>query len=158
MRLTVPKLQLRCVLPYTGKSSLDLRVRVRRMTEKNIPFCKLNVVFRSTCRLGNCLRFKDSLEKNSSLEKSTAMRVVTARLLITEKPSDCFFYQRVCVHENLHLTEKRIKNIKVSAISDHLLQCDSPKTFDDFDILTSDSNKFELLIKEHLLIKRDVPI
>ena len=30
---------------------------------------------------------------------------------------------------------KRIKNAKESAISDHLLQCDSPITFDDFDIL-----------------------
>ena len=61
--LTVPKLQLVCVLPYTGKSSLDLRARLRRTIEKNIPFCKLNVVFRSTCRLGNLFRLKDSLEK-----------------------------------------------------------------------------------------------
>ena len=51
--LTVPKLQLVCVLPYTGKSSLDLRARLRRTIEKNIPFCKLNVVFRSTYGLGN---------------------------------------------------------------------------------------------------------
>ena len=49
--LTVPKLQLVCVLPYTGKPSLDLIARLRCTIEKNIPFCKLNVVFRSTCRL-----------------------------------------------------------------------------------------------------------
>ena len=66
--LTVPKLRSVCVLPYTGKSSLDLRTRLRRTIEKNIPFCKLNVVFRSTCRLGNLFRFKYSLEKKSSLE------------------------------------------------------------------------------------------
>ena len=62
---TVPKLQLVYVLPYTGKSSLDLRACLRRRIEKNTPFCKLNVVFRSTCRLGNLFRFKDSLEKNT---------------------------------------------------------------------------------------------
>ena len=66
--LTVPKLRSVCVLPYTGKSSLDLRTRLRRTIEKNIPFCKLNVVFRSICRLGNLFRFKYSLEKKSSLE------------------------------------------------------------------------------------------
>ena len=56
---------------------------------------------------------------------------------------------------NLNLMRKRIKNIKDLAISDHLLQCDFRITFDVFDILTSDSNKLKLLIKESLLIKRD---
>ena len=59
--LTVPKLQLVCWFPYTGKSSPDSRARFGRMIEKNIPFCKLNVVFRSTCRLSHLFRFKDSL-------------------------------------------------------------------------------------------------
>ena len=57
-----------------------------------------------------------------------------------------------------NLTGKRIKNAKESAISDHLLRCDSPITFDNFDILVSDSNKFKLLIKESLLIKLDKPV
>ena len=39
--LTVPKLQLVCALPCTGKSSFDLRVRVRHTTEKDIRFCEL---------------------------------------------------------------------------------------------------------------------
>ena len=60
---TVSKVQLVCMLPDAGKSSLDLRTHLRCMIEKNIPFCKLNVVFRPSCRLGNLFRFKDSLEK-----------------------------------------------------------------------------------------------
>ena len=56
------------------------------------------------------------------------------------------------------LMEKRIKNAKELAISDHLLQCDSPITFDDFDILSSDSNKFKLLTMESLLIKHEKPV
>ena len=66
--LTVPKIQLVCFLPYTGKSSLDLRACLRRAIEKNILFCQLNIVFRTTCRLGNFFQFKDSVEKKSSLE------------------------------------------------------------------------------------------
>ena len=56
------------------------------------------------------------------------------------------------------LMEKRIKNAKELAISDHLLQCDSPITFDDFDILSSDSKKFKLLTTESLLIKHEKPV
>ena len=47
----------------------------------------------------------------------------------------------------LHLAGKYVKNAKELAIYDHLLlQCKSPITFDDFDILASDSNKFKFKI------------
>ena len=64
--MTAPKLQLVCVLPYTGKCSLDLRAHLRLAIEKIIPFFKFDIVFRFACRLGNLFRFKDSLEKNIS--------------------------------------------------------------------------------------------
>ena len=40
MSLKVPKLQFVCVLPYIRKSFLDLKIRLRSATKKNIPFCK----------------------------------------------------------------------------------------------------------------------
>ena len=57
-----------------------------------------------------------------------------------------------------NLTGKRVKNLKESAISERLLQCDCTIDFDNFDILASDTNSFRLLIKESLLIKRDKPV
>ena len=42
-------------------------------------------------------------------------------------------------------------------MSDPLLQCDSPITFDGFDILAFVSHKFKLLIKGSLII-RDKPV
>ena len=57
-----------------------------------------------------------------------------------------------------NLTEKLITNAEESAMSDHLLQRDSPITFDDFNILAFDSNKFKLLIKESLFVKCDKPV
>ena len=57
-----------------------------------------------------------------------------------------------------NLTGKRVKNVKESAVSDHLLQCDCTIDFDIFDNLASDTNSFRLLIKESLLIKRDKPV
>ena len=56
------------------------------------------------------------------------------------------------------LTGKCLKNIKQSAISDHQLQCNCTINFDNFDILAAESNKFKLLLRESLLIKRDKPI
>ena len=57
-----------------------------------------------------------------------------------------------------NLTSKRVKNVKESAVSDHLLQCNCAIAFDHFDVLASDTNSFRLLIKESLLIKRDKPV
>ena len=57
-----------------------------------------------------------------------------------------------------NLTSKRVKNVKESAVSDRLLQCNCATDFDHFDVLASDTNSFRLLIKESLLIKRDKPV
>ena len=151
--LTVPKLQLVCVLPYTGKSSLDLRAHLRRTIEKNIPFCKLNVVLRSTCRLGNLFRFKDSLVKK--IISGIVYRYTCSNCKVTYYGKTFrYFFTRAFEHIGTsNLAGKRIKNAKELAISEHLLQCDSPIISYDFDILASDSNKFKLLIKESLLIK-----
>ena len=69
------------------------------------------------------------------------------------------FYVTSAEHMGIsHLTNKRLKNVKQSAISDHLLTCDCNINFDDFTILSKDSNNINLLIKESLLISRDKPI
>ena len=57
-----------------------------------------------------------------------------------------------------NLPGKHVKNVKESAVSDHLLQCDCANDFDHFDILASDTNCFRLLIKESLLIRCDKPV
>ena len=56
-----------------------------------------------------------------------------------------------------NLTGKRTKNIKQSAVSDHILECNCSIGFDHFGILAPDRNNFRLLIKESLLIKHDQP-
>ena len=56
-----------------------------------------------------------------------------------------------------NLTGKRLKSVKQSAVSDHLLECNYSIDFDHFNILASDANKFRLFILESLLIKRDQP-
>ena len=57
-----------------------------------------------------------------------------------------------------HLKTKRLKIVKQSAISDHVLTCDCNININNFTILSKDSNNINLLIKESLLIVRDKPI
>ena len=46
----VSKRELTFVLPYLGKLSFDLRTRLRRTIERDLPYCKLKIIFRSKCR------------------------------------------------------------------------------------------------------------
>ena len=59
----VLKKELTFVLPYLGKLSQDLRTRLREIIKRNLPYCKLKVIFRSKCRLNTLFHFKDSHEK-----------------------------------------------------------------------------------------------
>ena len=66
------------------------------------------------------------------------------------------FLTRAAEHMGIsNLTGIRLKCVKKSAVSDHLLEYNCSIDFDHFDILASDANIFRLLIKESLLIKRD---
>ena len=67
-------------------------------------------------------------------------------------------FTRAAEHMGIsNLTGNRLKCVKKSAVSDQVLEYNFSIDFDHFDILASDPNKFRLLIKESLLIKRDQP-
>ena len=56
------------------------------------------------------------------------------------------FFSRASEHMvTSNMASKRIKNTKESAISNQLFQCNFPITFNDFDILASDSHNFAKL-------------
>ena len=70
---------------------------------------------------------------------------------------------KVRIYEHLgisHLTEKKVKidNNKLTAIQEHLLCCNYSQSFEDFSIMTRESNDFKLKTVESLLIARDKPI
>ena len=147
----VPKRELICVLPYLGKASLDLRTRLRRTIERNLPF-------RSKCRLNTLFRFKDSLEKKIRSGINYCYTCSNCKVTYYEK-SFRHFYTRVAEHMGIsNLIGKRLKNVIQPAMSGHLLQCNCTINFDDFDILAAEPNEFKLLLRESLLIKRDKPI
>ena len=92
----------------------------------------------------HCFVLKISLIRKFVLILFIVVRVVATMLLITYR----HFFTRATKDVGIsNLTGKRVKIVKGSAVSDHLLQCDCTIDFDHFDILASDSNNFRLLIK-----------
>ena len=53
--LTVEKKELFITLPYLGNLSLTTRTRLQNSMNRNLPFCKIKVIFKSTARLSNLL-------------------------------------------------------------------------------------------------------
>ena len=71
------------------------------------------------------------------------------------------FKVRICEHLGIsQLTRKKVKidNKKLKVIQEHLLCCNNSSSFEDFSILTRESNDFKLKILESLLIPRDKPM
>ena len=62
------------------------------------------------------------------------------------------------MHFISHWKKVKTENKKLTAIHEHLLCCNYSPFFEDFPILTSESNAFEFKIIESLLIARDKPI
>ena len=153
-----PKRELTFVLTYLSKLSFDLRTRLRRTVERDLPYCKLKKVFRSKCRVNTLFRFKDPLKKK--IRSGIIYRYTCSNYKVTYYGKTFrHFYTRAAAHMEIsNLTGKCLKSVKQSVISDHLLQRNYPIKVDDFSILATDCNKFKLLLRESLLIKRDKPI
>ena len=134
---------------------MQLRTCLVNSIESNLKFCKLKVIFQSPCKLNSLFRYKDSLQKK--IRSDIVYRYMCSNCKVTYYGKTYrHFFTRAAEHMGIsNLTGKRLKCVKQSAVSDHLLQCNCSIDFDHFDILASDANKFRLLIKESLLIKRD---
>ena len=144
--------------PYLGEISLWTRTKLRKSLKDLLNSCKLEIVFKSQRKLSNVFRFKDRLPSDlvsGAVYKYTCGRCNSTYYGQTDR--------RLKVRSGEHigispLTFKKTKPSKESAIRDHLLNCNNIPSFEEFTILTNGNNKFDLEIKESLLIKRDRPI
>ena len=162
----VPKKELVCVFPFRRRKSLEIKNGLQNDIERTLPYCKLKVIFTSPSKIANHFRFKDVLPKKLWLLKKLCSGIVSSlkctsysTIYYGKTKRHFHFYVRGTQHIGIsHLTNKHLKNVKQSAISDHLLTCDCNINVDDFTILSKDSNNINLLIKGSLLISREKPI
>ena len=153
--LKTSKKELTCVLPFLGKKSMQLRTRLVNSIESNLKFCNLKVIFQSPSKPNSLFRYKDSLLKK--IRSDIVYRYMCSNCKVTYYGKTYHhFFTRAAEHMVISsLTGKRLKYVKQSAVSDHLLEYNCSIDFDHFDILASHANRFRLLIKESLLLNYD---
>ena len=119
--ITVPKKDVLIVLPFLSQFSVNLRSRLYNCFNKSLPQCNMKVIFKSTNRLSNFFRFKDSIPKE--LRSDIVYKFLCSNCNIT-------YYGETERHLNVRsgehlslsaLTGKRVNNNKKSAVKDHCL-------------------------------------
>ena len=100
---TVPKLEIRIVLPCLGSISSITKTRLTRCIGKRLKFCKLKFVFQTSNKLKNYIRFNDRVSE------TLQSNFLCSKLPITVKPTDIrsFGFQntRVFLPEQVSVSE-----------------------------------------------------
>ena len=124
---------------------------------KNLPFCKIKVIFKSATHLSKFFRFENIVPFN--LGSNVVYKLSCGRCNAT-------YYGETCRHLNIRvgehscvspLTGKKSKAKTATAIKDHMFLCDHVVSRKDFKMLVNSNSGFHLNIKESLLMARDKP-
>ena len=159
----IPKRNALVKLPFLESTSFQIQKNLQKLFSDKLTFCNLKTVFTSSIRVKIFFTFKQNMPK-----------MLLSGLVYKYKCCDgsnasCYgktkfkrpFKVRICEHLGVsHLTGKMIKidNNKLRVIQGHLLCCNYSPSFENFSILTRESNVFKLKIMESLLIARDKPL
>ena len=148
------------MLPFLGSTLFQIRNKLQKLFSDKLTSCNLKTVFTSPVRVKSFFTFKGKLPK-----------MLLSRLAYMYKCGGCnaTYYGktkrqlkvRIWEHSGIsHFTGKKVKidNNKLTTIQEHLLCCNYSPSFEDFSMLTWESNDFKLKIMEGLLIARDKPI
>ena len=121
--------------------------------------CNLNIIFTSPIRVKCFFICNDKLPKMFFSGLAYNYKCGGCNTTYYGK-AKCHFKVRICEHLILSRLTKKVKtdNNKVTALQEHLLCCNFSPSFEDFPILTRESNDFKLKIMESLIIARDKPI
>ena len=135
----------------------------RNLFTDKLMYYNLKIVFTSSRTVKWFFTFKDKLRRRllSGLVYKYKCGGCSAPFYSKTKR---YFKVQICEHLGIsHLTGKKVKSDKnkLMAIQERLLCCNYSPSFEDFSILTRESNKFKLELMENLLIacgKSDKPV
>ena len=142
-------------LPYLGNLSLTIRTRLQNSINKNLPFCKIKVIFKSTTRLSKFFRFKNKVSFN--LRSIVVYKFSSSRYNATYYDETCRYLNiRVGEHSGVSpVTGKKSKAKTTTAIKDHMLLIDHVVSLEDFKIVAS-SNLWQVVIQNFTLRSKKV--
>ena len=148
---------LRLVIPFLGRSSLELKKHLIKLLKRNLPSgYKFTIVFKSQTKIHQFFKFKDNFPKHMMshiVYKYTCDRCNAIYYGLTERHVKYRWSEHMGVSP---LTGREIVGIKTD-IRDHNIICENKAKYDDFKIVARDDKVFNLRIKESLLIRKDKP-
>ena len=154
---TVPKKEFRIILPFLGTLSGKTQKRIQNMFNKLIPWGKINIVYKTQCRISHLFRFKDTLPNqlmSHLIYSYKCLRCNSEYVGETERHSKV----RWCEHLGQScFTDKPIVGIR-TAIKDHIILCKCNSSLNDFKIIAYEKSRYLRLIKESLLIGHYNPV
>ena len=153
---TVPKKEVTLILPFLGSTSFMVKNELTRIFKKNLPYCKLNVIFKTSNRLSSNFSFKDKLPVallSGVIYKFKCAYCNVSYVGCTKR----YWEKRLEEHTHMSaLTGKPLSGGQIYAPLQHVRteMCGpSPKVHrDDFEIIGRDDNKYILQVKESLFI------
>ena len=152
---TVSKSDFQIALPYLGKFSFQIRLRINRIMKNKLLYCNVRLVFQTKCKNSNFFSFKDKIPmflRSGVIYKFQCGSCSTTYYGKTKHQ----FKVRMCEHLGiLRLTEKRVKDDDGSATKEHLLFWGHTPDFEDFSIVAGNNSDFKIKLVESLLINRD---
>jgi len=154
---TVPKKDIFITLPYLGINSLQLRTKLVKTFAKSMPWCKLNIVFKTSNRPGSFFQFKDKLPQT-----------LVSGVIYKYKCSRCnasyigktFRYYETRLQEHLDisaLTGKPRKCLQLWPPKEHLKECRGINTRENFTIIGREKDRHLLRLKESISIYLQKP-
>ena len=154
---TVPKKIIYFCLPFTGIHSLQIRTQINRLCNAAFPHLETRFVFRSSRRIASFFPFKDKVPKylRSSVVYLFKCRCCSASYV---GQTTRHLHTRISEHLGISpITGKHTSNPTKSSVLSHSCASGHKVDFDDFKILSSCSDSYELMIHESLLINKYKP-
>ena len=127
-------------LPYLGKLPLQIRTRINRVMKNKLPYCNIQFVFQTKCKISNSFTFKDKIP--SFLRSGIVSKFQCGGCNATYySKTKRHFKVRMNEHLGISaLTGKRVNSNDEFAIKEHLLFYNHAPDFEDFSILAIKNN------------------
>ena len=154
---TVPKKEVRIILPFLGSTSWLVKNNLRKTFSKILPFCNLQVIFKTGNKMSSYFKFKDPLPK--SLRSGVIYKFNCAKCNLSYVGCTWRFWEKR-LEEHLHvsaLTGKPLNGCTIYAPLQHTRLCQCHIKRDDFQIIGSEKNRYLLRLKESIFIYKHKP-
>ena len=136
---TVPKLELRIVLPYLGNISNITKKKLNKCIGKRLKICKLQIIFQTGNELKNYFRFKDRVP--GTLQSNFVYKFKWGSCTASYYGKT---YRHIKVRVSGHQDDsprigKRVKGTLSTSLRDHMFHCDHTVAWEDFSIISRES-------------------